>query len=108
MTAAQLEAAITPKTRMLILNSPSNPTGMVYTRNELQAIADVVLKHDILVLSDEIYEKLIYDGEHVSIEELGADIKERTIVINGVSKAYSMTGWRIGYTAAARYYCGYG
>ncbi|RAP26962.1 hypothetical protein DID78_06475 [Candidatus Marinamargulisbacteria bacterium SCGC AG-343-D04] len=75
---------------------------MVYTEEELRAISEVVLKHNILVLSDEIYEKLIYDGSHVSIAQLGPEIKERTIVINGVSKAYSMTGWRIGYTAASK------
>ena len=100
ITPEQLEAAITPRTKAVILNSPSNPTGVIYSKNELRALADVILKHPILVISDEIYEKLIYEGEHVSIASLGQDIKNRTIVVNGVSKAYSMTGWRIGYCAA--------
>lgn len=100
-TADQLEKAITPKTKALVLNSPSNPTGMVYTKQELEAIAKIVVKHGIYVVSDEIYEKLIYDDvEHVSIASLGEDIKNLTIVINGVSKSYAMTGWRIGYAAA--------
>ena len=102
VTPEQLEAAITPKTKLFILNSPSNPSGMVYSKEELQALADIIVKHDIYVISDELYEKLIYDGEHTSIAELGNDIKERTILINGVSKAYSMTGWRIGYTAGPK------
>ncbi len=102
ITAAQLEQAITPKTKALILNSPSNPTGMIYTRQELEAIAAVVVKHDILVISDEIYSKLLYEGEHVSIASLNDEIKARTIFIDGVSKAYSMTGWRIGYAAAPK------
>ena len=100
ITAAELEAAITPKTKLFILNSPSNPSGMVYTQAELQALADVIVKHDIFVISDELYEKLVYDDEHLSIAQLGDAIKQKTILINGVSKAYSMTGWRIGYTAA--------
>lgn len=101
LTPAQLEAAINPRSRLLILNSPCNPTGAVYTRAELKALGEVILKHDIIVVSDEIYEKLIYDGlEHVSIGSISPELKERTIIINGVSKAYSMTGWRIGYTAA--------
>lgn len=100
ITAKSLEDAITSKTKCLILNSPSNPSGVVYSKEELEAIADVVVKHDIYVISDEIYEKLIYDGaKHVSIASLGEEIKKRTIVINGVSKAYAMTGWRIGYLA---------
>ncbi len=101
ITAKSLEDAITSKTKCLILNSPSNPSGVVYSKEELEAIADVVVKHDIYVISDEIYEKLIYDGaKHVSIASLGEEIKKRTIVINGVSKAYAMTGWRIGYLAS--------
>jgi aspartate aminotransferase len=100
ITAQMLKAAITSKTKCVLLNSPSNPTGMIYTREELQALADVIVQNDILVLSDEIYEPLVYDGEFVSIAELGDEIKKRTILVNGVSKAYSMTGWRIGYTAA--------
>lgn len=99
-TVDQLDAAYTAKTRALVLNSPSNPTGMVYTKEELSAIADWCVKKDIYVVSDEIYEKLIYEGEHVSIASFGEEIKERTIVINGVSKSYAMTGWRIGYTAS--------
>ena len=102
ITAEQLEAAIGPKTKMLILNSPSNPTGMLYTQDELSAIAQVIKRHDLLVLSDEIYEKLTYEGNHISIAQIDDDIKDRTILINGVSKAYSMTGWRIGYTAAPK------
>jgi len=97
----ELEAAITPKTKALFLNSPSNPTGMVYSKDELQAIADLCVKYQIYVISDEIYEKLLFGGaQHVSIASLGAEIKDLTIVINGVSKAYAMTGWRIGYTAS--------
>lgn len=100
-TAADIEKAITPRTRALILNSPSNPTGMVYNRQELQAIADLAVKHNIYVVSDEIYEHLIYDGEgHISIASLGDKIKELTIIVNGVSKTYAMTGWRIGFTAS--------
>ena len=101
MTATQLEAAITPNTKALILNNPSNPTGMVYSREELEAIARVCIKHDIYVISDEIYYSLLYDGvEFTSFAALGDEVKERTILINGVSKAYAMTGWRIGYILA--------
>ncbi|MBO8136570.1 MAG: pyridoxal phosphate-dependent aminotransferase [Desulfotomaculum sp.] len=102
ITPQQLEEAITPRTKVVLLNSPSNPTGAVYTREELERLGEVILKHDnIVIISDEIYEKLIYDGlEHVSIACLSPELKERTIVVNGVSKAYSMTGWRIGYAAA--------
>ena len=101
MTAAQLEAAITPKTKALILNNPSNPTGMMYTREELRAIADVCVKHDVYVIADEIYYSLVYDGaQFTSFASLGEDVKELTILINGVSKSYAMTGWRIGYAAA--------
>ncbi len=100
ITAEQLRQAITPKTKAIIINSPSNPTGMIYSREELQEIADVCKEADIWIISDEIYEKLIYgDAKHVSIAELSDDAKERTIVINGVSKSHSMTGWRIGYAA---------
>ncbi|MGB0604635.1 MAG: pyridoxal phosphate-dependent aminotransferase [Candidatus Latescibacterota bacterium] len=102
LTADEFRAAITPNTRMLFLCSPSNPSGAVYTREELQALAEVAVQHGIFVLSDEIYEKLVYDGiEHVSIAALGEDIKDLTIVVNGVSKAYAMTGWRIGYAGAS-------
>lgn len=101
MTAQQLEAAITPKTKVLILNNPSNPTGMLYSREELQALADVCVKHDLYIISDEIYFKLLYDGRtFTSMASLGEEVKERTILINGVSKSYAMTGWRIGYAAA--------
>ncbi len=100
MTPAQLEAAITPKTRMLILCSPSNPTGSVYSKEELQGLAEVIKKHDdLFVLADEIYEHINYVGHHESIAQF-PDMKERSIIVNGVSKAYAMTGWRIGYIAA--------
>ena len=101
MTAKELEAAITEKTKLLILNSPNNPTGAVYTKDELAAIAKVCEKKKIYVISDEIYEKLAYGGEeHISIASLSGYMKEHTVVINGMSKSYSMTGWRIGYLAA--------
>ena len=100
ITPEQLEAAITPKTRMLILCSPSNPTGSVYSKAELQALADVILRHnDLFVLADEIYEHINYIGQHESIAQFEG-MKERSIIVNGVSKAYAMTGWRIGYIAA--------
>jgi aspartate aminotransferase len=100
MTAEQLEKAITPKTKMLILCSPSNPTGSVYTKDELKALANVILKHDdLFVLADEIYEHINYVGHHESIAQFPG-MKDRAIIINGVSKAYAMTGWRIGYMAA--------
>ena len=103
LTAEEFRQAITPKTRMLMLNSPSNPSGMAYSREELQELAEVAVEHGIYVLSDEIYEKLVYDGvEHCSIASFGPEIKELTIVVNGVSKAYSMTGWRIGFAGAAQ------
>jgi aspartate aminotransferase len=99
---ADLEAAINDNTKLLILNSPSNPTGAVYKKETLQAIADLAVKKNIMILADEIYEKLVYDAEypHVSIASLGNDIAERTITVNGLSKAYSMTGWRLGYLTA--------
>lgn len=100
ITPAQLEEAITPKTRMLLLCSPSNPTGSVYTRDELKALAEVVTKHpDILILSDEIYEHINYTGWRASIAEFES-VRDRTVIVNGVSKAYAMTGWRIGFIAA--------
>ena len=100
-TAQQLRDAITPKTKALVLNSPSNPTGMLYGEAELREIAEIAVENDIFVVADEIYEKLIYDGkEHVSIASFNDEIKDRTIIINGVSKSYAMTGWRIGFTAA--------
>lgn len=101
ITASQLAPYITPKTKLLILNSPSNPTGMVYSKKELEPIAELCVKHNIYVISDEIYEKLIYDtSEFSSIAALGKDIYDLTVTVNGVSKAYAMTGWRIGYCAA--------
>lgn len=99
--AQQLEAAITDKTKVVMLNSPSNPTGMVYSEAELRAIADVCIRHNVYVIADEIYCNLVYDDlEFVSFASLGEDIKARTILINGVSKSYAMTGWRVGYAAA--------
>ncbi len=101
VTASQIEAAITDKTKCLMLNSPSNPTGMIYSKDELKSIAEVCVKHDLYILADEIYYKLIYDGiEFTSIASLGDEVKERCLLINGVSKSYAMTGWRIGYCAA--------
>ena len=101
ITAQQLEAAITDKTKCLMLNNPSNPTGMIYSAEELRAIVDVCVKHDLYILADEIYYQLIYDGiEFTSIASLGEEVKERTLLINGVSKSYAMTGWRVGYCAA--------
>lgn len=100
LTADQLRAAITPKTRMVLLNSPSNPSGAVYTRKEMEALGEVILENDLYVLGDEIYEKLIYDGAcHVSMAQVSPELKARTIIVNGVSKTYAMTGWRIGYAA---------
>ncbi len=99
-TVAEFEALITDKTKAIIINSPSNPTGMIYTEEELRAIADMAVRHNLYVISDEIYEHLIYEGKHVSIASFNDEIKDRTIIINGVSKTYAMTGWRIGYTAS--------
>ena len=101
MTAEQFEEAMTPATKMVILNSPSNPTGAVYTEDELRAIGEVALYEDIVILSDEIYEKLVYgETKHISIASLSQELYDLTITVNGFSKAYSMTGWRLGYTAA--------
>jgi len=100
ITPEQLEAAITPKTRAIILCSPSNPTGSVYSKDELEGLKNVLLKHErVIVIADEIYEHINYVGKHASMAEF-ADIKERVVIINGVSKAYAMTGWRIGFIAA--------
>jgi len=100
VTEAKLREKVTPRSKLLIVNSPNNPTGRVLTREELEAIAKVALENDLLVLSDEIYEKILYDGhQHISIGSL-PDMLDRTIVINGFSKAYAMTGWRLGYVAA--------
>jgi aspartate aminotransferase len=100
ITPAQLQQAITPKTKLFIINSPSNPTGMVYTPAELTALAEVIVSNDLLVVSDEIYEKLVYDDtQHVSIGTCSPEIYERTLVSSGFAKAYSMTGWRVGWLA---------
>lgn len=100
ITPEQLKAAITERTKAVIINSPSNPTGMIYTEDELKALGEICLAHDILIVSDEIYEKLVYDGnKHVSIAQLSPELKAQTVIINGVSKSHSMTGWRIGYAA---------
>ncbi|BAY30515.1 class III aminotransferase [Nostoc carneum NIES-2107] len=100
ITPEQLRKSITPKTKLFVLNSPSNPTGMVYTPAEIKALAEVVVDADIFVVSDEIYEKILYDGaEHISIGSLGKEIFARTLISNGFAKAYSMTGWRLGYLA---------
>ncbi len=101
MTKEELLKAINPKSKAILLNSPTNPTGAVYDQQEIRDIAEVAVANNLFVISDEIYEKLIYDGKnHISIASLGAEIKELTIVINGMSKAYAMTGWRLGYAAA--------
>ena len=103
ITAEQLEAAITEKTKAVMINNPSNPTGAIYTKEELQALADVCVRHDLFIIADEIYDKLIYDGARfTSIPTLGEDVKAHTILINGVSKTYSMTGWRVGYAVAEK------
>lgn len=100
LSPERLESAITPKTKALLLNSPSNPTGMIYTQQELQHLGDVCKKHPLYIISDEIYEHLVYEDEnHVSIASLDEELFNRTIIINGVSKTYAMTGWRIGYAA---------
>ena len=101
LTAQELEDAITDKTKLLVLPFPNNPTGAVMTREDLEAIAEVIIRHDIYVLSDEIYSELTYAGDHVSIASLPG-MKERTITMNGFSKAYAMTGWRLGYACGPR------
>ena len=101
VTADQIEQAVTAKTKALVLNSPNNPTGMIYTRDELQKIADLAVKYDFYVVSDEMYEYLIYgDEKHISIASLGEEIYKRTLTCSGLSKSYAMTGWRIGYVGA--------
>ncbi|WP_338379248.1 aminotransferase class I/II-fold pyridoxal phosphate-dependent enzyme, partial [Enterococcus faecium] len=98
ITPDQINETVTDKTKAIIINSPSNPTGMVYTKEELKALGEICLEKGILIVSDEIYEKLMYDGhQHVSIAEISPELKAQTIIINGVSKSHSMTGWRIGY-----------
>ncbi|MGO8700905.1 MAG: pyridoxal phosphate-dependent aminotransferase [Limisphaerales bacterium] len=101
VTPAQLRAALTPRTRLFILNSPSNPTGSLYTRDEIKALGDICVENGVLIMSDEIYEKLVYDGaEHASVAAFSPRHYEHTILVHGLAKAYSMTGWRIGLTAA--------
>lgn len=103
MTAEEFEDAMSPMTKMVIINSPGNPTGSVYSKEELAAIGEIAASEDILILSDEIYEKLVYaEQKHVSIASISKDIFDHTITINGFSKAYAMTGWRLGYTAAPK------
>jgi len=103
ITADRLKAHITPRTKAIIVNSPCNPTGATYDRVSLEGIAQIALAHDLVIISDEIYEKITYDGvRHVSIASLGPDVAARTIIVNGVSKAYAMTGWRIGYAAGPK------
>lgn len=103
INASQLKNNVTPRTKAIILNSPANPTGSVYSSDELRDIAAVAVEKDIFVIADEIYEKLVYDGtRHISIASFGSEIKSRTILINGMSKAYAMTGWRLGYAAAEK------
>lgn len=102
-TAEMIESVLSPKSKLLVLNSPSNPSGAIYSRKQLQEIADLAVSRGLYVLSDEIYEKIIYDGnEHVSIASLGREIRERTVTVNGLSKSYSMTGWRLGYAGAPK------
>ncbi len=104
ITAEEFEAAMTPRTKMIILTTPHNPTGSVYTEEELRAIGEVALEEDILIIADEIYEHLIYDGEkHVSMAALSPELYDLTITVNGFSKGYAMTGWRLGYTAAPKH-----
>ncbi|MCA8937851.1 MAG: pyridoxal phosphate-dependent aminotransferase [Planctomycetes bacterium] len=103
LTPEALKAALTPKTRLVLVNSPGNPTGAVWSREAQQGLADVLKGTDIAVLSDEIYEKLVYDGKHVSFASLSSDAFERTITVNGVAKAYAMTGWRIGYAGGPKH-----
>ncbi len=103
LTTDLIKANLSEKTRALILNSPSNPTGLAYDRESLQKIAEMAIEHDFYIISDEIYEKLTYDGfQHISIASLGEEIKQRTIVVNGLSKSHAMTGWRIGFSAGPK------
>jgi aspartate aminotransferase len=101
VTPSQIDAAVTGQTKAIIINSPSNPTGSAYSKQELEAIAQCALKHNLLIISDEIYEKIVFDGfEQISIASLGKEVQENCVIINGMSKCYAMTGWRIGYLAA--------
>lgn len=100
ITADQIESVITPNTRAIVLNSPSNPTGFAYNKDELEKLAECALKHNLLIISDEIYEQIVFDGfKHISIASLSKEVQKQCVVINGVSKSYAMTGWRIGYIA---------
>jgi aspartate aminotransferase len=102
ITPEELKKAITPKTKALIINSPSNPTGSAYTKNQLEKIAEIAISKNFFVISDEIYEKIVYDGfEFTSIASLSEEMKKKTIIVHGVAKTYAMTGWRIGYTAGS-------
>jgi aspartate aminotransferase len=101
--AAHVAAACTPRTRAIVLNNPSNPTGAVYTKAQIEALANVCLEHNLLIISDDIYRQLVYgDAQYHSIAKLGPELAERTILVDGVSKTYAMTGWRIGYTAGPK------
>ena len=100
LTPQMLEQAVTPATKCFILTNPSNPTGMLYSKEELEALAEVVLRHDLYVIADEIYDTLVYNGSFTSFVSLGEEIKERTILINGASKTFAMTGWRVGFSAS--------
>ena len=102
LDVGRVRAAVTPRTKLIVLNSPNNPTGAVFSRDRLQAVARIAVERDILIVSDECYEPMTYDGRHFSIASIGADVKSRTIVVNTCSKAYAMTGWRIGYAAGPR------
>lgn len=102
VTPEEISSKITPKTKVIILNSPSNPAGVVYDKRDLEKIAEICVKNNILMVSDEIYEKILFDGkEHISIASVSPEAKENTVIVNGVSKSYSMTGWRIGYISAS-------
>ena len=105
MTPEMVKAKLTSRTRVINLNSPSNPTGAVYTREELKALAELAVEYDLMIVTDEMYEKLLYDGaEHISIASFGPEVQQRTITINGMSKAFAMTGWRMGYSASETVY----
>jgi aspartate aminotransferase len=105
ITPDMLKAKLTSRTRAIVINSPSNPTGAVYSKDELFALCQIAVEHDLIIVTDEIYEKLLYEGaKHVSIAAFGPEFKQRTITVNGMSKAYAMTGWRMGYTASESIY----
>lgn len=102
LTAEQLEAAISQKTKAIVLTSPSNPTGSAYSEEELRSLASIISRHQFYIISDEIYEKLVYHGSHHSIASISEEMKQRTLIVNGFSKTYGMTGWRLGYTAGPK------